>query len=88
MIIVNPNLHGQKSAELSKKHFPHLFSESGEQTQKTYIYMLFNDIIVESTESAEEIQRKTADFIRHKIKTLSDEIRIKTQTINELKQMI
>lgn len=88
MIFVNPNLHGKKSAEFSKKDFPHLFNESGEQIKKTYIYMLFNDIIVESTEGAEEIQNKTEDYIKHKIECLRAEILSKNQTIKDLETMI
>lgn len=88
MIIVNPNLRGKKSAELSKKDFPHLFTEDGRQTRKTYIYMLFNDIVIESTESAEEIKRKTEEYIKHKIECLRAEILTKNQTIKELKSMI
>jgi hypothetical protein len=88
MIYINPQLKGKKTFETSSKHFPHLFNANGEQIHKTYIYMLFNDIIVESTEGADEIQKKTRDFINHKIKCLESEAITISQTIKELKAMI
>ena len=88
MIFVNPNLKGKKTAEFSKKDFPHLFNEDGAQTQKTYIYMLLNDIIIESTEDGETIQRKAENFIKSKIAFLEAEILTINQKIKELKAMI
>lgn len=88
MIIINPNLKGKNNFEASKKYFPHLFDENGRQVEKTFIYSLFNDIIIESLEDTKTIQQKTENFIKHKIKCLEAEILTQNKKLNELKAML
>lgn len=88
MLIINPNLKDKTKFEASKKYFPHLFDENGKQIEKTFIYSLFDDIIIESLEDAKTIQQKTEKYIKHKIKCLQVEIATLTRKLNELKAMI
>ena len=88
MLIINPKLKGKKSFEFTKKYFPHLFDENGKQIEKTFIYTIFNDIIIESIEDAKTIQQKTESFIKHKIKCLEAEISTQNKKLNDLKSML
>lgn len=88
MLVVNPNLKGKTNFKASKKYFPHLFDENGKQIEKTFIYSLFDDIIIESLEDAKTIQQKTEKYIKHKIECLQVEIATSTRKLNELKAMI
>lgn len=88
MIIINPQAEGKKHIEVSPKYFPHLFDENGKRTKSTFIYTLFDDIIVETVEDIETIRKKIKSYILFKIECLETENTTNNNKINKLKLLL
>lgn len=88
MLIINPHTKGKKQIKLSKKYFPHLFNDEGQRIKDTFIYTLFDDVIVETIEPVETIREKIKDYILFKIQCLETENETNNIKINKLKLIL
>lgn len=88
MIIINPRTEGKKHIEVTAKYFPHLFDENGKRIKSTFIYTLFDDVIIETVEDIETIRKKIKAYILHKIECLEVENTTNNNKINKLKLLL